>query len=317
MRILVVSNIVDGKLNSNIFNLFGAVKKLDLNAKCDVLLIGYNIADSAEILSKYDIVEKILILEDILLKHPLAEMLTPIVVKIVPDYTHVLIVSDSFGKNLLPRVAGVLEIGQISEIVDILSPSIFKKFMYAGNVLIEVESLEYLKLLTVRSSNFEATTTITGLIAPIIKLNYKIENSEKIKFIKENIINNAVDLESAKVIVTGGRSLGTKDSFNFLIRGLANKLSAGVGATRAAVEAGLAPNDCQIGQTGKIVAPDLYLAIGISGAVQHIAGMKDSKTVIAINNDQTAPIFEHADYGLIGDLFTIVPKLLESELICK
>lgn len=312
MHILIIANIVDGKLNSNIFNLFGVVKKLDVHAKCNIFLSGYNIENIAKQLAKHAQVDKVLLLDDILLKQPLAEILTPILTKIVVDYTHVLVAADSFGKNLLPRLAGLLEIGQISEIVDVLSPSIFKKFIYAGNVLVEIESLEEIKLLTVRTSNFEQLITESDNFAQVIKLDLRVESTERIKFIRQDVVDNTVNLESAKVIVTGGRSLGSKESFDSLVRGLANKFAAGVGATRAAVEAGLAPNDCQIGQTGKVVAPELYLAIGISGAVQHIAGMKDSKTVIAVNIDQTAPIFEHADYGLIGDLFTIVPQLLES-----
>ena len=183
--------------------------------------------------------------------------------------------------------------------------------MYAGNVLAEIESLEQIKLLTVRTNNFESLDILKANSAPIINLTYNAANiSNKIKFVSHKVIDS-IDLTNAKVIVTGGRSLGSKENFDALIRTLAHKLNSGVGASRAAVDAGYAHNDCQIGQTGKVVAPNVYLAFGISGAVQHIAGMKDSKTVIAINTDNTAPIFEHADYGLTADLFDVIPELMD------
>ncbi|MFN7095481.1 MAG: electron transfer flavoprotein subunit alpha/FixB family protein, partial [Burkholderiales bacterium] len=201
-------------------------------------------------------------------------------------------------------------IGQISEIVAIVSPQVFKRFSYTGNVLMETESLEEIKLLTVRAPNFEAEARLRNTPAEIINLAYTGQASSKIKLVSRNIIDKSVDLSSAKVVVSGGIALGSKQNFDELIRTLATKLTAAVGATRAAVEAGYAPNDCQVGQTGKIVAPEVYLAIGMSGAVQHIAGMKDSKTVIAINADRTAAIFDYADYGLVGDLFALIPELI-------
>ena len=182
--------------------------------------------------------------------------------------------------------------------------------MYAGNVLIEIESLEDIKLLTVRANNFDSEDGLASNPAPVKNIEFNAKITDKIKFIRRNVVDKSVDLGSAKIVVTGGFSLTSKEAFDANIRALANKLNAAVGASRAAVEAGFAPNDCQVGQTGTAVAPDVYLAIGVSGAVQHIAGMKDSKTVIAINTDDTAPIFEHAEYGIVGDLFELIPQLI-------
>lgn len=308
MKTLIITAAINGKINQNIFALIDAASKICDNY--DILILGYNISAVAAEIAKIDKVNSVLVLDSAELEKPLAENIAGQLSEIAKNYTHVLSAADSFGKNLMPRIAGTLEIGQISEIVEIVSPNIFKKFIYAGNVLIEVESLEDIKLLTVRTSNFNNKIQNTVQNAKIVAIAYNNVINPNIKWHSENIIDKSVDLGSAKIVVSGGRSLGSKKDFDKHIRTLANKLNAAVGATRAAVEAGFAPNDCQVGQTGRVVAPQVYLAIGISGAVQHIAGMKDSKTVIAINTDQTAPIFEHANYGIIGDLFDIVPKLL-------
>ncbi len=315
MKALVITNKINNKFNPSLLNLFTVIKKIAGNsnyeAKTDVLVIGYELNNIVADIAKYQVVNKVLVIDNPALDHILAENIAHQIAKIVGNYTHVLINADSFGKNLLPRIAGILELGQISEIVSVVSPNIFKKFTYAGNILSEIESFEDIKLLTVRSNNFEQDEILANQSCEIVHLEYTNPVSSKIKFISRNVEDKLVNLDSAKIVVTGGISLESKENFDNIIRQLANKLNAAVGASRAAVEAGFAPNDCQVGQTGTTVAPDVYFAIGISGAVQHIAGMKDSKTVIAINTDSTAPIFEYADYGLIGDLFDIVPKLIQ------
>ena len=312
MKILIITNNTNIQLNPSIAYLFGAAKDLSQNnsAVCDVLVVGYNTTEFCKQITTFGIVHQILQLDDTLLENILPENIAPQIADIIKTYSHVLINADSFGKNLLPRIAGILEIGQISEITKIISPNIFQRFTYASNILTEVESLESIKLLSVRAHNFTKAQP-TDNLAPIVPLKYIQNTSNKVKFISQRIIDKSFNLTSADVVVSGGISLGSQSNFDGHIRTLAHNLQAAVGATRDAVEAGYAPNDCQVGQTGTIVAPKLYLAVGISGAIQHIAGIKDSKVVIAINTDESATIFEHADYGIIGDLFELVPKLIK------
>jgi electron transfer flavoprotein alpha subunit len=314
MRILIITNKpTNNEINPNLLHLFGAATQLfnstnttPLEQNCDVMVIGNEITNFCHQVAQYRLVKKVFAFNE---NTNLAENIAPVIAASINNYTHVLVAADSFGKNLLPRIAGMLEIPQISEITAIISPNIFKKFIYAGNVLVEYECLHPIKLLTVRTNSFKAVEETSDNSAEIINLVNTKPLHPQVKLLRTEIIDN-VDLANAPVIVTGGRSLGSKEAFNNLIRPLAAKLKAGVGATRAAVDAGYAHNDCQIGQTGKIVAPNVYLAIGISGAVQHIAGMKDSKIVITINTDPSAPIFEHSDYGLIADLFSFIPELI-------
>lgn len=307
MRVLVVTNKVNEKINNYLFNVFSAVKAL--TAKCDVLILGYQLSAVASKIANYKIVNKVFKIDNLALENIMAENIANQLSEIAKNYTHVFMAADNFGKNLLPRVAGILEIGQLSEIINIISPNVFERFIYAGNVIIEVESLDDIKLLTVRTSSFNEYDEC-GNLAIIEDIEYTNPVSKRIVFISENIDDKAVDLSNAKIVVTGGRSLGSKEEFDLKIRTLAAIMNAGVGATRAAVEAGFASNDCQVGQTGTVVAPNLYLAFGVSGAVQHITGMKDSKTVVAINTDHTAPIFEYSDYGLVADLFDVIPELI-------
>jgi electron transfer flavoprotein alpha subunit len=323
MRTLIITNAqnsINDSFNANLTHVFGAAKKLA--NFCDVLIVGNNLTNAATAIAQYSIVSQVLILEDSALTNLLPENMAIQLSSIIKDgnYTHVLVAADSFGKNLLPRIAGILEISQISEIVNIINSNVFEKYIYAGNILATIESLEQIKLLTVRTISFAADDEVitNDMTAPsitenltnkITRISFNNPIHSGVKFIN-NHLDTMIDLTSAQVIVSGGRSLGSIEAFDSHIRKLANKLNAGVGATRAAVESGYAHNDCQIGQTGKVVAPNVYIAIGMSGAVQHIAGMKDSNTVIAINNDRTAPIFEHADYGIVGDLFEIVPELI-------
>lgn len=311
MRILIITNKPEvDHINLNLLHLFGTARDLfaseDLdNGKCDVVAIGSDLHTFSANIAKYNAVNQVI---NFNIANNLVENIAPHLAETIKNYTHVLVAADSFGKNLLPRIAGILEVQQVSEIVKIINTNTFKKFMYAGNVLVDLEVLCPLKLLTVRTNSFRTNEEISDISANIIDLenNYPVNSS--VRLLSTEIIDS-IDLTNAKVIVTGGRSLGSRESFDDLIRPLAHKLNAGVGATRAAVDAGFAHNDCQIGQTGKIVAPNIYIAIGISGAVQHIAGMKDSKTVIAINHDENAPIFEHSDYGLITDLFEFIPEI--------
>ncbi len=309
MKTLVISNVVNNHINPSLYNLLGAANIL--SAPVDVITFGHNLQNISNEIAKLSDVNQVLSIDNPTLNNLLVENIANQLAEICKNYTHILIASDSFGKNLLPRIAGILEIGQISEVVSIISPNLFKKFIYAGNVLVEIESLEDTKLLSIRTNNFEANKSISDVICPITEIKYTNPISDKIKYISNNVVDKSVDLSSAKIVVSGGISLGSRESFDSLIRPLAQKLNAAVGATRAAVEAGYANNDTQVGQTGVNVAPELYLAVGLSGAVQHIAGMKDSKTVIAINTDGHAAIFEHADYGIVGDLFEIVPQLIE------
>ncbi len=315
MKALIITNKVGNSINPSLTNLFGTIKALAGNsnypAHCDVLTIGYNLIDINQQIAKFSTVKQVLTIDNMALDNLLVENIAKQLAEISKNYTHVLVAADSFGKNLLPRIAGILELGQISEIIAVSSPNIFKKFIYAGNVLVEIESLEDIKLLTVRANNFDSIEDLTTTPAPIIILEYTNPVTNKVRFISRDVIDKSVDLGSARVVVSGGFSLASKEGFDSNIRTLAGKLHAAVGASRAAVEAGFASNDCQVGQTGTVVAPEVYIAIGISGAVQHIAGMKDSKTTIAINIDDTAQIFEHAEYGIVGDLFEIVPQLIE------
>jgi electron transfer flavoprotein alpha subunit len=309
MKTLVISNVVNNLINPSLYNLLGAANIL--SAPVDVITFGHNLQNIINEIAKLFDVNQVLSIDNTALSNLLVENIANQLAEICRNYTHILIASDSFGKNLLPRIAGILEIGQISDVISIVSPNVFKKFIYAGNVLVEIESLEDTKLISIRTNNFEANKSISDAICPITEIKYTNPISDKIKYISNNVVDKSVDLGSAKIVVSGGISLGSRESFDSLIRPLAQKLNAAVGATRAAVEAGYANNDTQVGQTGVNVAPELYLAVGLSGAVQHIAGMKDSKTVIAINTDGHAAIFEHADYGIVGDLFEIVPQLIE------
>jgi len=253
-------------------------------------------------------VTRVLTVENAANEHALAAVLAPQVVALAQDYTHVLAASTTFGKDLMPRVAALLGTAQISDIMAVDSPNRFRRPIYAGNAIVTVETDPAAKLVgTVRSASFEATPV--GGSAPIEEAALNVELPTHTRFISVSAAkNDRPDLQTASRVVSGGRALGSADGFKILYT-LADRIGAAVGASRAAVDAGYAPNELQVGQTGKIIAPELYMAIGISGAIQHLTGIKDARTIVAINKDSEAPIFEVADIGLVGDLFKIVPEL--------
>eukprot|EP01121_Diplochlamys_sp_Union-15-3_P016436 TRINITY_DN5582_c0_g1_i1.p1 TRINITY_DN5582_c0_g1~~TRINITY_DN5582_c0_g1_i1.p1 ORF type:complete len:359 (-),score=80.83 TRINITY_DN5582_c0_g1_i1:39-1115(-) len=282
-----------------------------------VLIAGENVSTAAEKLSKYTGVTGVLTYEDPLLKYVSSEAVSPLIRHVVKskNLSHVLFSSSAFGKNLLPRTAALLDVAPVSDVQKIESPSKFIRSIYAGNAMSTVECLEPVKLLSVRSTAFpKASLRSDGAAAPIQKLEYKLTEEEasiaqKISFVSKEVQKSErPELNSATKVVSGGRGLKSAENFSIIYE-LADALGAAVGASRAAVDAGYAPNKMQVGQTGQIVAPELYIAVAISGAIQHLAGMKDSKLIVAINKDGEAPIFQVADYGLVDDLFKVIPEL--------
>ncbi|CCG07271.1 electron transfer flavoprotein subunit alpha/FixB family protein [Pararhodospirillum photometricum] len=278
-----------------------------LTGEVHVLVAGSGCQGVAQAAAAVPGVTKVLVADDPALAHPLAETLAPVVVALAPAYTHVLAPATTTGKNVLPRVAALLDVAQISEVTNVVADDTFVRPIYAGNALATVKSADALKVLTVRATAFDAAPA-TGGAAVVESVSVTVAPGASTYLGQELSKSERPELTSARIIVSGGRGVGSKENFA-LIEGLADGLGAAVGASRAAVDAGFVPNDYQVGQTGKIVAPDLYVAVGISGAIQHLAGMKDSKVIVAINKDEEAPIFQVADYGLVADLFQAVPEL--------
>ena len=274
-----------------------------------VLVAGHNAQAAAEAASKIAGVSKVIHVEGEQFAHGLAENMAAQVVGMASAYSHILFPATASGKNIAPRVAALLDVGQISDITKVDAADTFERPIYAGNAIAIVQSLDATKVITVRTTGFDAAAA-TGGSASVETLS-GMADSGKSSFVSAEIAkSDRPELTAAKIIVSGGRALGSSEKFNEVLEPLADKLGAALGASRAAVDAGYAPNDWQVGQTGKIVAPQLYVAIGISGAIQHLAGMKDSKVIVAINKDAEAPIFSVADYGLEADLFTAVPELV-------
>lgn len=306
MAILVVADHDNARLNPATFNAVTAAR--ECGNEIHILIAGKEAASVANAASKISGITAVIQVEGEQFSHGLAECLAAQIVQLAPAYTHVLFPATSYGKNVAPRVAALLDVAQLSEVTKVLSADTFERPIYAGNVIVTVQSLDKIKVLTVRATSFEASPSVETA-APIQIMNGDID-TDKVSYIgSETPESTRPELTTAEVIVSGGRALGSEEKFQNVLTPLADKLGAALGASRAAVDAGYATNDLQIGQTGKIVAPKLYFAIGISGAVQHLAGMKDSKLIVAINKDPEAPIFGVADYCLEADLFQAVPEL--------
>lgn len=304
MAILVVAAHDNKAVRANVANAVAAATKIGNDVH--VLVAGQNAGDAAKSAAALQGVTKVLQAEDAAYANWLAEDIAPLVVKLAPNYSHIVMAADSVGKNLAPRVAALLDVAQISEAIQVVSPDTFVRPIYAGNAMQTVQSADKIKVVTVRPTNFKAVAA--GGSAPVETIGGEGAKGLSSYVGAELSKSERPELTSAKIVVSGGRGMGSGENFK-IIEALADKLGAGVGASRAAVDAGFVPNDYQVGQTGKVVAPDLYIAVGISGAIQHLAGMKDSKTIVAINKDEEAPIFQVADYGIVGDLFQIVPEL--------
>jgi electron transfer flavoprotein alpha subunit len=279
------------------------------SAPIHIVVMGSSCQKVAEEASSYETVEKVWIVENSSLKHIVAENVTDTLLELAKGYEFILAPSTTFGKNLLPRIAALLNVAQISDVIAILDEKTFVRPIYAGNALATVTSEDTIKVMTIRSTVFDKAQVGTSH-ASIESYPFKEPIVPQPTFIKmEESVSTRPELTAASIVVSGGRGFQNKENFS-LLETLADTLGAAIGASRAAVDAGFVPNDYQVGQTGKVVAPDLYIAIGISGAIQHLAGMKDSKVIVAINKDPEAPIFQVADYGLVGDLFTILPELI-------
>ncbi len=278
-----------------------------LGGDVHILVAGHGCRPAAEAAAKLAGVAKVLIADDVAFDHQLAEPTAALIVSLAGPYAAIAAPASTTGKNVMPRVAALLDVMQVSDVTAIHSPDTFERPIYAGNAIQTVQATDAKKIITIRTASFKAAGE--GGDAPIEAVP-AAGSAGQSSFVGEELSkSDRPELGSAKIIISGGRALGSAEKFKEVIEPIADKLGAAVGASRAAVDAGYAPNDYQVGQTGKVVAPDLYVAVGISGAIQHLAGMKDSKIIVAINKDEEAPIFQVADYGLVGDLFTIIPEL--------
>ncbi|HYH36704.1 MAG TPA: FAD-binding protein [Azospirillum sp.] len=307
MPILVLAEHDNASLKRATLSVIAAARKI--GGEIHVLVAGQGARAAADAAAKAEGVAKVLLAEDAAYAHALAEPLAALLVNVAPAYSHVLAAATSTGKNVLPRVAALLDVAQISEITAVVSPDTFERPIYAGNAIATVRSADAVKVVTVRTTAFDpvgetGTAPVEGLAAAA--------NPGLSTFVSAELSKSErPELTSARVVISGGRGMQSGENFH-LLEAVADKLGAAVGASRAAVDAGFVPNDYQVGQTGKIVAPDLYVAVGISGAIQHLAGMKDSKVIVAINKDEEAPIFQVADYGLVADLFKALPELKDA-----
>ncbi|MGP0174435.1 electron transfer flavoprotein subunit alpha/FixB family protein [Pseudomonas sp. NCHU5208] len=305
MAILVIAEHSNAALAPATLNVVTAAQKI--GGDIHVLVAGSNASAAAEAAAKVAGVAKVLLADDVAYAHQLPENVAPLIAELGKNYSHILAAATTNGKNYLPRVAAQLDVDQISEIVAVESADTFKRPIYAGNAIATVQSSAAVKVITVRTTGFDAAAAEGGSAA--VEAVSGPADAGKSAFVGEELAkSDRPELTAAKIVVSGGRGMGNGDNFKHLYA-LADKLGAAVGASRAAVDAGFVPNDMQVGQTGKIVAPQLYIAVGISGAIQHLAGMKDSKVIVAINKDEEAPIFQVADYGLVADLFEAVPEL--------
>ena len=305
MRVLLIAEHDNAALKPATLNAVTAAKAI--GGELVVLVAGHNARPAAEAAAAIPGVAKVLLADDPAYANRLAENLAKLVVALAGDYTHILAAATSSGKNFMPRVAALLDSAQVSDISAVESPDTFVRTIYAGNALATVQSADKIKVVTVRMTGFDPAPA-TGGSAPIETVPSSGEAGLSSFVGQELSKTERPELTSAKIVISGGRGMQSGENFK-LLEAVADKLHAAVGASRAAVDAGFVPNDYQVGQTGKVVAPDLYIAVGISGAIQHLAGMKDSKVIVAINKDEDAPIFQVADYGLVADLFQAVPEL--------
>jgi electron transfer flavoprotein alpha subunit len=285
------------------------------SASVDVLCIGHDLSDNALSSLKTKHIHQLHVFNDASLEHPSAEQISALVMSIAHTYTHIIAPANTFGKNFLPRVAALLDVMMISDVTEIIDETTFIRPIYAGNAVATVQSTDSKLVLSIRISSFPPVLLEKSSSPEIIRHQLPkdlsiISQGHYVSLDSPTV--SRPQLEQARIVVSGGRALGSKEKFDQLIGGLADELGAAVGASRAAVDAGFASNDYQVGQTGKVIAPDIYMAVGISGAIQHTAGMKDSKTIVAINKDPDAPIFQIADYALVGDLFEVLPELQDA-----
>ncbi len=307
MSILVIADHDNNSVLSSTLNVVTAAQKI--GGDVVVLVAGQNAQGAADAAAKIAGVSKVLLADNAVYAHQLAENVGALIADLAKGYTHILAAATTTGKNILPRVAALLDVSMISEIISVESADTFKRPIYAGNAIATVKSEEAIKVITVRTTGFDAAATEGGSAA--IEAVTEVKDAGISSFVEEKVEKSErPELTSAKIVVSGGRGVGSGENYHKVLDPLADKLNAAQGASRAAVDAGFVPNDFQVGQTGKIVAPGLYIAVGISGAIQHLAGMKDSKVIVAINKDEEAPINSVADYWLVGDLNTVVPELV-------
>lgn len=307
MSVLVIAEHDNSVLKAATLNTVTAAQSL--GGEIHLLVAGKDCGKVAQAAAKVAGIAKVLVCDDATYEHPLAEIMAPLVTGLAKNYGHVLAPATTFGKNFMPRVAALLDVAQLSDISGVESPDTFTRPIYAGNAMAVVQSKDAIKIITVRGTAFEAAAAEGGSAA--IENVAAAENPGLSSFVGQQLSKSErPELTAARVVISGGRGMQSGENFP-LLEAVADRLNAAVGASRAAVDAGFVPNDFQVGQTGKIVAPDLYVAVGISGAIQHLAGMKDSKIIVAINKDEEAPIFQVADYGLVADLFQALPELAQ------
>ncbi|WP_105168341.1 electron transfer flavoprotein subunit alpha/FixB family protein [Pseudoalteromonas sp. T1lg23B] len=304
MSVLVIAEHENGHLKPETAKVVNAAVAIDANV--EILVAGSNVAEVANSAAQIAGVSKVRVADSATFEHQLAENTADLIVELASSYSHILASASTTGKNILPRAAALLDKSQISEIIAVVDADTFKRPIYAGNAIATVKSNESQKVITVRASAFDAQGERGA--CEIETLSMSLDNTLSSFVGIEQTESERPELNAAPVVISGGRGMQNGENFA-LLNGIADKLGAAIGASRAAVDAGFVPNDMQVGQTGKIVAPDLYIAVGISGAIQHLAGMKDSKVIVAINKDPDAPIFQVADYGLVADLFDVLPEL--------
>jgi electron transfer flavoprotein alpha subunit len=311
VNILVIAESSQGRLKESTYSSIGAATMFQGNI--DVLVFGQNTTVNSKLISGVAAVNRVIECADKITEHNLPESVAQIILEVVrtTEYTHIIMGSTTTGKNILPRVAALLDVEMVSDIIEVIDSNTYKRPIYAGNAIATIKNNSKLQIISIRPTAFEQVPIDQSMPEKVEVQSFELENNLSSFISMSDTEKERPDLSSAKIVVSGGRGLQSKENFK-IVEQLADKLNAAIGASRAAVDAGFVANDLQVGQTGKVVAPDLYIAIGISGAIQHIAGMKDSKVIVVINKDADAPIFQIADYGLVGDLFDLVPKLCDA-----